>query len=104
MQTLQQFKNDMKWTMLEFNNDQLETIYNSINIEDYNTLEEIENDDIFEYAELFFDVSLFELIDYLNPLETTEAFNALVNNQYGFICDLYYLKDDNIFCMVTETR
>ena len=104
MKTLQQFKNDMNWSMLEFTDDQLETIYNSINTEDYNTLEEIENDDIFEYAELHADVSLIELLEYLKVLETTEAYNSLVNNRYGFICDLYYLKDDNIFCMVSETR
>lgn len=104
MKTLQQLKNDMKYSLLEFTSEQLEEIYNSINTVDYDTIEDIENDEIFEYAELFFDVSLIELLEYLNALETTEAYEALVNNQYGFVCYLYFLKDDKTFCMVTETR
>jgi len=105
MMTFKNFVKVMNWVNVEFNEEQLKNIYESVNTEDYDTLEQLENDDILNDATSFYDVNLTSLIE--NLIEggyNAKQIVSLCYAHYETFADLYYLKDDNIYCMVYGTR
>lgn len=107
MKTLEQFKEEMKWNIGNWTNEQLHGLYSSINNESYLTLEEIAK----EYDENDFtitsDVSIVALIDNLtNSGYESEMIIDLISKGYSeynvnsHTIEFYYLSKDEIYCMI----
>lgn len=91
MITLKEFKKDISWTMFNLTNDEIETLYNSVDTETYNSLDDLINDYDLDSHFVVWDVDLTSVLDY---------FRDWVNSKNFYLFDLYYLKDDNLFAGV----
>lgn len=88
MITLKDFKKEIAWTMFDLTNDEIETLYNSVDTETYNNLDDLINDYDLDSHFVVWDVDLTSVLDY---------FRDWVNSKNFYLFDLYYLKDDNLF-------
>lgn len=104
--TLENFKKAMDWNTVEFTEEQLQTILNSVNTE-YKTLEELKTElEIDEdYTTIFFDINLDAVIEGFthNGFDAQTITNMSIAH-YGNCLDLYYLEDDKIYAGVSGTR
>lgn len=84
----------------------LEYVRERVN-KDYKTLQEIEEEqESYDFGDsVFFDVSLESLLDglYFNGFNT-EQIKTLYENRYGSIIQLYWLEQDEMYCMLVGAR
>lgn len=88
MITLKDFKKEIAWTMFDLTNDEIETLYNSVDTETYNSLDDLINDYDLDSHFVVWDVDLTSVLDY---------FRDWVNSKNFYVFDLYYLKDESLY-------
>ncbi len=88
MQSLETFKDDMNWTMMELEEYEIEELYESVDTETYATFEDIEEDFNYDDNLLSFDVNLHSVV---------ENFSELFKRGRERWITFYYLKADEMY-------
>jgi hypothetical protein len=91
MNTLEEFKGNMDWTMMELSDNQLEDIYSTIDTESYASMEDLEEDYDFEDNLIFCDVNLHCVLDNFSELIERGRFRFMT---------FFYLAEDDMYAGV----
>lgn len=102
MITMKDFKTQLNWSMKEFNEAQVNDIYNAIQTEGYQSVEEIrqaeEDGDLMDCTTSW-DVNIVPLLENLEALDEQKIVD-LINSNYGERISIHYLQQDEMFAMI----
>lgn len=93
MNTLEKFKEDVAWSMLELSDEEVEMLYNSVDKESYSSMEELEEDYDLEEDFVIWDVDLVSVLDY---------FKEWINKKEFYVFSLYYLEEEEVYVGVFD--
>lgn len=102
---LNEFANEMTRVSANFDTDQIELIWSSIDDQTYGDTADLENDMDNGDNHFMFDANLHSLIDDLiYNGHDADSICCMVSTPYGRILDIFYLPDDNMYCIVIGWR
>lgn len=93
MNTLEKFKEDVAWSMLELSDEEVEMLYNSVDKESYSSMEELEEEYDLEEDFVIWDVYLVSVLDY---------FEEWINKKEFYVFSLYYLEEEGVYVGVFD--
>ena len=91
MNSLQEFKHHMNWTLIEITEKEVEALYNSVNSERYKTPEELEEDYDVDTNIIIYDVNLHSVL---------ENYRYFIETGRSRFLSLFYLSDADMYAGV----
>lgn len=98
MITMKEFTEALNWSMKEFNKYQINDIYNAIQTDGYQSIEDIEADDL-QDSTYSYDANLIPLLENLSDFEEQQIVD-LINSTYGERISIHYLQQDEMYAMI----
>lgn len=102
MITMKEFTQALQWSMKEFDTQQVKDIYNAIQTEGYQSIEEVEAAEAegdLQDCTWSFDANLVPLLENLNDFEEQKIVD-LINAVYGESISIHYLQQDEMYLMI----
>lgn len=96
--TFDEFAENMKWNTGDWTVQEIKTVYNSVDGESFDTLEQAEQYTMEQGADSLYDVNLTAVIDYY----TDAGYQAkdivqMIDKPVMMKLELYYCKEDDLF-------